>query len=97
MCESVAPRVDCVFLYQAMCSAVKDNMVSDFTTRLSRFVAAPHRLSDADAEQAALVSNGRGIPATGHDGPVSILDPAGQLIAVMRDQGRLARPEVVFN
>ena len=50
-----------------------------------------------DTEQAALVSNGRGIPATGHDGPVSILDPAGQLIAVMRDQGRLARPEVVFN
>ena len=36
------------------CSAVKDNMVSDFTSRLSRFVAAPHRLSDADAEQAAL-------------------------------------------
>ena len=50
-----------------------------------------------DAEQAALVSNGRGIPATGHDGPVSILDPSGQLIAVMRDRGRLARPEVVFN
>jgi len=29
-------------------------MISDFTIRLSRFVAAPHRLSVADAEQAAL-------------------------------------------
>ncbi|MAU51786.1 MAG: MmgE/PrpD family protein [Roseovarius sp.] len=29
-------------------------MISDFTTRLSRFVGAPHLLGDADAEQAAL-------------------------------------------
>jgi len=29
-------------------------MISDFTSRLSRFVAAPHRLGEADAEQAAL-------------------------------------------
>ena len=26
-------------------------MISDFTTRLSRFVGAPHLLGDADAEQ----------------------------------------------
>ena len=29
-------------------------MICDFTTRLTRFVATPHRLSDADAQQAAL-------------------------------------------
>lgn len=29
-------------------------MTRDFTSRLSRFVAAPHRLDEADAEQAAL-------------------------------------------
>ena len=30
-------------------------MISDFTTRLSRFVGAPHLLGDADAEHGAVV------------------------------------------
>lgn len=50
-----------------------------------------------DEETAGLVRNGRGVPATGHDGPVVMLDPEGRVIAVMRDRGALARPDVVFN
>ncbi len=54
------------------------------------------------AEDAEAVRNGRRLPATGQDGPVCMLDPDGEIVAVMRDQpgsdGRLrARSEVVFN
>ena len=49
-----------------------------------------------DEEQARLVANGRGIPATGKDGPVAMLAPDGSLLAIMRDKGALARPDVVF-
>jgi tRNA pseudouridine55 synthase len=54
------------------------------------------------ADEAALVRNGRRLPPTGHDGVVGVLDPSGELIAVMRDADgtdgrRQARSEVVFN
>ncbi len=49
-----------------------------------------------DEDQARLVANGRGIPATGKDGPVAMLAPDGSLLAIMRDKGALARPDVVF-
>lgn len=50
-----------------------------------------------DEASARDVANGRGVPATGKDGPVAMLAPDGSLLAVMRDQGRLARPDVVFS
>ncbi len=50
-----------------------------------------------DADQADQVRNGRRLPPFGHDGVVGVLDPAGQLIAVMRDTDGHARSEVVFN
>ncbi|MEE8603315.1 tRNA pseudouridine(55) synthase TruB [Euzebya tangerina] len=55
----------------------------------------PSRLvSDEDA---ALVRNGRRLPSSGTPGTVSVLTRGGELIAVMTDDGRQAKPDVVFN
>lgn len=51
-------------------------------------------VSGTDAER---VRHGGALPAVGPTGVVCVLDSAGQLIAVMRDDGRRARPEVVFD
>ncbi|WP_370327896.1 tRNA pseudouridine(55) synthase TruB [Euzebya sp.] len=48
-------------------------------------------------DDAAAVRNGRPLPSTGHDGTVCVLDEGGDLLAVMTDDGRSARPDVVFN
>ncbi len=50
-----------------------------------------------DGDQAFEVRNGRRLPAFGQGGVVGVLDPLGELIAVMRDVDGQARSEVVFN
>jgi tRNA pseudouridine55 synthase len=52
-----------------------------------------------DAEHAAALRNGRGLDGavTDDGGIVCVTDPDGDLVAVMRQQGPRARPEVVFN
>lgn len=47
--------------------------------------------------EAVTVRHGGTLPSTDKPGVVCILDPSGTLIAVMRDDGQSARPQVVFN
>ncbi|CAN5877445.1 tRNA pseudouridine(55) synthase TruB [soil metagenome] len=58
---------------------------------------ADYRSVVTSADDAATVRNGGSVPSTGRPGVLCMLDPAGELIAVMRDDGQVARPEVVFN
>lgn len=58
---------------------------------------ADHPTVVLDETTATAVRHGRRIPATGHEGPVRVLDAAGALVAVMRDVDGRAEPEVVFN
>ena len=48
------------------------------------------------AADARLLAHGGALPATGHPGPVAVLDGAGELLAMVRDGPRGARTEVVL-
>ncbi len=49
-----------------------------------------------DPAAAEAVRHGRPLPPTGHAGPVAVLDDAGNLLAMVRDAGGAARPELVL-
>jgi tRNA pseudouridine55 synthase len=57
-------------------------------------VAFPRR--DVDAELATDLTHGRPIPAAGQGGTYGVFDPDGRVLALVREQDRLARPAVVF-
>jgi tRNA pseudouridine55 synthase len=61
--------------------------------------AAAERLfprRQASADEAAKLSNGVPLSTVGIDGPYAVFDPAGQVIAVVRERDGKARPEVVL-
>lgn len=49
-----------------------------------------------DAAAAADIGHGRPLPATGHDGPVAVLDGRRRLLAMVADDDGRARPLAVF-
>lgn len=49
-----------------------------------------------DASTAAMVATGRPLPATGHEGPVAVLDEDGGLVAMVTDREERARPLIVL-
>ena len=49
-----------------------------------------------DAEAAVAVLHGRPLPATGHPGPVAVLDEGRRVLAVVEDRDGLARPLAVL-
>lgn len=49
-----------------------------------------------DAEEATAASHGRPLGPAGIAGPYAVFDPAGRLIGVYRDEGAMARPEVIL-
>lgn len=49
-----------------------------------------------DEGMAVALGHGRPLPATGHEGPVAAIDPAGQLVAMLADRDGVARPLAVF-
>lgn len=61
--------------------------------------AAAERLlprRDVDADEAARLVHGVPLPAAGLAGPYAVFGPDSQLLAVTRERGGLARPEVVL-
>ena len=50
----------------------------------------------ADEGMATAISYGKTIPATGHDGPVAVVDGDGRLLAMVEDTDEGARPLVVL-
>jgi tRNA pseudouridine55 synthase len=51
---------------------------------------------DLDEIEAAAASNGRALGPAGLDGPYAVFGPGGVLIGVWRDDGPIARPEMVI-
>jgi tRNA pseudouridine55 synthase len=51
---------------------------------------------DADPAESVKLSNGVPLSTVGIDGPYAVFDPAGQVIAVVRERDGKARPEVVL-
>jgi tRNA pseudouridine55 synthase len=49
-----------------------------------------------DAEEATAASHGRPLGPAGIAGPYAVFDPDGRLIGVYRDEGAMARPEVIL-
>lgn len=49
-----------------------------------------------DEGMTVALGHGRTLPATGHEGPVAAIDPAGQLVAMLADRDGGARPLAVF-
>ncbi|NUW36873.1 tRNA pseudouridine(55) synthase TruB [Nonomuraea sp. SMC257] len=60
-------------------------------------VAAAFPRRDVTAEQATLVRHGGRLPAAGLGaGPIGVFGPEGELLALVEEQGRTARPLAVF-
>lgn len=57
---------------------------------------ADHPAVVVDEDTAQAVVHGRAIPATGHEGPVAVLDAGRHLLAMVADQDDRARPLVVL-
>lgn len=51
---------------------------------------------EADPAQARVLSHGGPLDPVGIEGPYAVFDPAGILLAVVRERGGRARPEIVF-
>lgn len=51
---------------------------------------------DVDAESAAAVSHGRGLPAIGAAGPVAVFGPGDAALALMAEEGDRLKPLAVF-
>jgi tRNA pseudouridine55 synthase len=51
---------------------------------------------EADATAARVLSHGGPLPAVGITGPYAVFDPAGGLVAIVRERDGRARPEVVL-
>ena len=51
---------------------------------------------DVDADAARIVQHGGRLPATGLPGLVGVFGPDGEVLALVRDDGDLAKPEVVL-
>ncbi|WP_433511228.1 tRNA pseudouridine(55) synthase TruB [Nonomuraea sp. CA-143628] len=52
---------------------------------------------DLTAEEARVVSHGGRLPAAGHGkGPIGVFGPEGELLALVEEQGRIAKPLAVF-
>ena len=62
---------------------------------IERAVAHLPRLP-LDAEEASAASHGRALGPAGIAGPYAVFDPDGRLIGVYRDEGAMARPEVIL-
>ena len=62
---------------------------------IERAVAHLPRLS-LEAEEAKAASHGRSLGPAGIQGPYGVFDAEGRLIGVYRDQGAMARPEVIL-
>ena len=62
---------------------------------IERAVAHLPRLP-LEAEEATAASRGRPLAAAGITGPYGVFDPDGRLIGVYRDEGTVARPEVIL-
>ena len=62
---------------------------------IERAVAHLPRLA-LDAEEAAAASHGRALGPAGIAGPYAVFDPGERLIGVYRDEGAMARPEVIL-
>lgn len=54
----------------------------------------PHR--EADADQARVLSHGGPLPAAGIPGPYAVFDPAGGLVAIVRERDGRARADIVL-
>jgi len=63
---------------------------------LDRAIATAFARQDTDAVTARALSHGRQIPATGVDGTCGIFGPDGHAVALVRDEGRTARPVLVL-
>lgn len=62
---------------------------------IERAVAHLPRLA-LEAEEAEAASHGRALGPAGIEGPYAVFDPDGRLIGVYRDDGSMARPEVIL-
>jgi tRNA pseudouridine55 synthase len=51
---------------------------------------------EADMEATRVLSHGGPLPAVGIAGPYAVFDPAGGLVAIVRERDGRARPEVVL-
>ena len=63
---------------------------------IERAVAHLPRLP-LEAEEAAAASHGRPLGPAGIEGPYAVFDPDGRLVGVYRDDGAMARPEVILS
>ena len=60
-------------------------------------VAAAFPRRDVTAEEARVVRHGGRLPAAGlGKGPIGVFGPDGELLALVEEQGRLAKPLAVF-
>ncbi|MER6575569.1 tRNA pseudouridine(55) synthase TruB [Nonomuraea sp. NPDC001023] len=60
-------------------------------------VSAAFPRRDVTAEEARVIGHGGRLPAAGlGDGPIGVFGPAGELLALVEEQGRIARPLAVF-
>jgi tRNA pseudouridine55 synthase len=73
-------------------AAREDPVTLPLAAAAGRFL--PRR--EASAEQARVLSHGGALPAVGLTGPYAVFDPAGALIAVVRERDGAARPEAVL-
>ncbi|MFF4197432.1 tRNA pseudouridine(55) synthase TruB [Nonomuraea sp. NPDC001831] len=60
-------------------------------------VSAAFPRRDVTAEEARVIGHGGRLPAAGlGDGPIGVFGPAGELLALVEEQGRIAKPLAVF-
>ncbi|MGW4800365.1 tRNA pseudouridine(55) synthase TruB [Nonomuraea sp. NPDC004297] len=64
---------------------------------IGQAVAAAFPRRDVTAEEARVIGHGGRLPAAGlGDGPIGVFGPEGELLALVAEQGRVARPLAVF-
>ena len=76
--------------------AAGDDAVDAAVVPLADAVAQAFPVRRLDEDEAAALSHGRRLPATGTAGVVGAFAPDGRCIALLEDAGDVARPTVVF-